>query len=92
MKKSEIVKELARVAEIKREEAIICLETYHELLIKQLHDEGKAFIDGVGTLKVKERVARIGRNPKTGEEVEIPSHKAVAFSVSTSLKHEFEEK
>ena len=92
MKKSELVKELARVAEIKREEALICLDTYHELLIKQLHDEGKALIEGVGTLKVKERGARIGRNPKTGEEVEIPSHKAVAFSASTSLKHEFEEK
>lgn len=92
MKKSEIVKELARVANIKREDALTCLDTYHALLIKQLHDEGKAFIDGVGTLKVKERGARVGRNPKTGEEVEIPSHKAVVFSVSTSLKREFEEK
>ena len=85
MKKSEIVKELARVANIKREEALICLDTYHELLIKQLHDDGKAFIEGVGTLKVKERGARVCRNPKTGEEVEIPLHKAVAFSASTSL-------
>ena len=91
MKKIEIVKELAKAANIRRDDALKCLDTYHELIIKQLHEEGKAFIEGVGTLKVKERGARIGRNPKTGEEVEIPSHKAVAFSVSSSLKREFEE-
>ena len=41
---------------------------------------------GFGAFEVKERAARTGRNPKTGEAVEIPASKYVAFSAGSQLK------
>jgi DNA-binding protein HU-beta len=43
-------------------------------------------INGIGTFKVKERAARTGRNPKTGEPLEIAASKAVSFSAAKGLK------
>ena len=43
-------------------------------------------ITGFGGFEVKERAARTGRNPKTGEAVEIPASKYVAFSAGSALK------
>lgn len=43
-------------------------------------------ITGFGGFEVKDRAARTGRNPKTGEAVEIPASKYVAFSAGTALK------
>ena len=46
----------------------------------------KVRIDGLGIMQVKDRAARKGRNPQTGEEIKIPASKKVAFRVSASLK------
>lgn len=45
-------------------------------------------IPGFGTFQVKERKARVGRNPRTGEELKIPASKAVTFKVAAGLKRE----
>ncbi len=45
-------------------------------------------ITGFGSFEVKERAAREGRNPKTGEKVMIPASKYVAFSAGSSLKND----
>lgn len=41
---------------------------------------------GVGTLKVATRAARVGRNPQTGEDIQIPAAKVVKFTVTKDLK------
>jgi DNA-binding protein HU-beta len=46
----------------------------------------KIRLDGVGILQVKNRAARMGRNPQTGEEIKIPASKKVAFRAAKSLK------
>ena len=46
----------------------------------------KVRIDKLGILAVKDRAARKGRNPQTGEEIHIPATKKVSFRVSSSLK------
>ena len=48
----------------------------------------KLRIDKVGILQVKERAARMGRNPQTGEEIKIPASKKVAFRPAKSLKEQ----
>lgn len=48
--------------------------------------DGELRITGLGTLKVKEKPARNGRNPKTGEKLVIAAHKAVKFNISKNLK------
>ncbi len=48
--------------------------------------QNKVRIDKVGILQVKDRAARKGRNPQTGEEIKIPASKKVSFRVASSLK------
>ncbi|GAB7082316.1 HU family DNA-binding protein [Megalodesulfovibrio paquesii] len=43
-------------------------------------------LPGIGKLEVRERAARMGRNPQTGEALEIAAHKAVGFNPSSTLK------
>ena len=47
---------------------------------------GKVRINKVGILQVKDRAARMGRNPKTGDKVAIPASKKISFRVASSLK------
>lgn len=49
-------------------------------------DGRKVRIDKVGILTVKDRAARKGRNPQTGEEIKIPASKKISFRVAKSLK------
>jgi DNA-binding protein HU-beta len=48
----------------------------------------KVQIIGFGTFEVKERAARMGRNPKTGESMPIPASKTLGFKASATLKKE----
>ena len=58
------------------------LETLEETFAKGM---SQAFI-GFGTFSVKERSERMGRNPKTGEEIKIPAARSVSFKTGTKLK------
>ena len=51
-----------------------------------LADGDKVQLVGFGSFEVKERAAREGHNPKTGEAIQIPESKKVSFSASKSLK------
>lgn len=46
----------------------------------------KVRLDKVGIIQVKDRAARMGRNPQTGEEIKIPASKKIAFRAAKSLK------
>lgn len=48
----------------------------------------KLRLDKIGILQVKDRAARIGRNPQTGEEIKIPASKKIAFRAAKSLKEQ----
>ena len=48
----------------------------------------KLRIDRIGILQVKDRAARMGRNPQTGEEIRIPASKKIAFRAAKSLKEQ----
>lgn len=51
----------------------------------------KVRIDKIGILQVKDRAARKGRNPQTGEEIQIPASKKIAFRPAKSLKEQVSE-
>lgn len=57
-----------------------------EVIAAELLGGGDVPLPGMGKLKVKETHARRGRNPKTGEEIEIPAGKKVVFSPSKEFK------
>ena len=72
--------------DISPKEAKKLTTTFINELAENLDDGNSLTIQGFGSFEVKERAARTGRNPKTGEAVEIPASKYVAFSAGSSLK------
>jgi DNA-binding protein HU-beta len=62
------------------------LEAVLSSIVSGVKKDKKVQIIGFGTFEVKERAKRSGRNPKTGEAMEIPASKSVGFKPSSSLK------
>lgn len=60
-----------------------------ESVLGALENGEEVALLGFGTFKVVERAARTGRNPQTGEEIEVPASKSITFKVSKSLKEKF---
>ena len=56
------------------------------LIVKSLKKGNRIRIAGLGILQVKKRAARMGRNPATGESIQIPAKKKIAFRPSKELK------
>lgn len=89
MKKSDILKELSKsFPEITKKELSEILDGTFEAMIKALSDGDRIEIRGFGSFKVKEKPARVARNPKTGEKVEIDRKKTVHFKTGKILKKE----
>ena len=85
MKKAELVAAMAQemnTAKHIADEALFALAT---VLKKQLLDGDALLIPGIGTFSVIQKAARLGRNPKTGETVEIPAKKSVKFKATKTL-------
>ena len=82
-----VVKEKTGLSKKDAEQAVnAMLDTVTEELVKG----GKVQIVGFGTFEVKERPARTGRNPATGETIEIAASKAPAFKVGKTFKSAIE--
>lgn len=86
MTKAEMTTAVSERAGISKKDAEAAIESFIEHTKRALRQGEKVAIHGLGTFKVKERAARKGRNPKTGEEVTIAASKKVAFSASKELK------
>lgn len=55
-------------------------------IVKGIKSSGKVQIVGFGSFEVKSRAARTGRNPKTGESMQIPASKSLGFKAASALK------
>ena len=64
----------------------LIVEFLAEIEAELVSHQSKIRLDKVGIIQVKERAARKGRNPQTGEEIRIPASKKVAFRAAKSLK------
>jgi len=85
MNKAELIEVVAQKTETKKQAQEIVdliLDTIKSTLSK---NEAVA-IAGLGAFKVKQTKARMGRNPKTGESIQIPAKKKVSFKVAKDLK------
>ncbi|MBU0694419.1 MAG: HU family DNA-binding protein [Candidatus Omnitrophica bacterium] len=69
-----------------RKEAQTAVEAVFESIKTSLKKADPVAISGFGTFKVKETKARTGRNPKTGETIQISAKKKVSFKASKELK------
>jgi DNA-binding protein HU-beta len=86
MNKTELVKAVSTQAEMKQQDAASAVDAIFETISKTLAKEEKIQLIGFGTFEVRERSARKGRNPQTGEEIDIAASKVPAFKPGKELK------
>jgi len=66
------------------------MDAFISTITETLKAEGKVAIPSLGTFEIKERAARTGHNPRTGEKVEISAKKVPAFKAAKALKDAIE--
>lgn len=86
MNKSELTDAIADVADISRASAARALDAALNAIQGSLQNGEPVALVGFGTFSVRERAARTGRNPRTGEEIEIAAAKLPAFKPGKALK------
>lgn len=86
MAKKELVAYVAEKVSLSKKDAEAAVNAVFDGIVKALQDEGKLQIIGFGNFEVKERAARAGKNPATGETIEIPATKVPSFKAGKALK------
>jgi integration host factor subunit beta len=89
MTKAELVEEVARAAELNKRDAEVIVETVFDSIIGALHKGEKVELRGFGSFRTRERGPRRGRNPKTGEPVDVPAKRVPYFKPGKELKEFF---
>ena len=85
MNKGDLIAKIAEDASISKAQAKDALDSFIDATSATLKKGNKVTLVGFGTFSVAERAARIGRNPKNGEELQIPAKKVVKFKVGKEL-------
>lgn len=86
MNKTELVKQVAEKTELTKKDASVATQAVLDCIAQALANEEKVQIIGFGTFEAKERSARTGCNPQTGEEIHLPATKVPAFKAGKELK------
>lgn len=86
MNKTELVKAVAEQAELTQKDATKAVDALFCTIFNTLAQGEKIQLIGFGTFEVRDRSARKGRNPQTGEEIEIAASKVPAFKPGKELK------
>ena len=84
--KADLIEDVLRVTELPRKESETIVETIFDSIIQSLQKSEKIEIRGFGSFRTRQRRGRVGRNPKTGEKVEVPAKKIPFFKPSKELK------
>lgn len=86
MNKTELINAVAENAKLSKKDAEAAINAFTSVVADTLKKGEKLQLIGFGTFEVRERGARAGRNPKTGETIEIAASKAPAFVAGKGLK------
>ena len=86
MNKSELVASVAEAAELTKKDAEKAVNAVFANVQNALVENDKVQIIGFGTFEVRTRAARKGRNPQTGDTIEIPASKNPVFKAGKALK------
>ena len=89
MNKSTLVAKMAEKSGLDRKQAEAALNAFAATITEALQAGEKVQLMGFGTFEVKERAARMGRNPATGEPTEIAAKKIPTFKAGKGFKDEF---
>lgn len=86
MNKSELIEVVAQSADISKAAASRAIDAFVASVTDALREGDQVTLVGFGTFTVRERAARTGRNPRTGETITIPASKAPGFKAGKALK------
>lgn len=86
MNKTELINAVAEKSELSKKDASKAVDAVFSSITNALSSEDEVQLIGFGSFKVKERGARKGRNPQTGDEIEIPASKVPGFAPGKALK------
>ncbi|MEH6550874.1 MAG: HU family DNA-binding protein [Pseudomonadales bacterium] len=86
MNKSELIDAIATAADLSKADAGRALDATLETITGALKDSEQVALVGFGTFAVKQRAARTGRNPRTGEEIQIKAANVPGFKAGKALK------
>jgi integration host factor subunit beta len=86
MTKAELVDEVARIVQLTKKQAETIVNIVFDSIVESLRSGQKIELRGFGSFRLRSRKSRTGRNPKTGEKVEVPSKKIPYFKPGKELK------
>ena len=87
MNKTELIAAVAEKANLSKKDAEAAVSAVLDAVPDELVKGGKVQLIGFGSFEVRERAAKQGRNPKTGEAMQIPATKVPAFKAGNALKN-----
>jgi DNA-binding protein HU-beta len=88
MNKNTLIEHLSQETEISKADATRFVDALIDAIETTLTEGGKVTISGFGTFSVSDRAARTGRNPQTGEAIEIKAHRVSKFKPAKDLLDE----
>ena len=86
MTKAELVEEVARTTQLTKKHAEIIVNTVFDSIVHSLKDGEKIELRGFGSFRIRQRDSRMGRNPKTGEKVDVPAKRIPYFKPGKELR------
>src|SRR6202051_2831504 len=86
MTKAELVEEVSRVSGLTKKHSEVIVDTVFKSIIDALHRGEKIELRGFGSFRLRKREPRKGRNPKTGDKVDVPPKKVPYFKPGKELK------
>ncbi|MFQ5876132.1 MAG: integration host factor subunit beta [Acidobacteriota bacterium] len=86
MTKAELVEEVARVSELTKKHSEIIVNTVFDSIVSALRNDEKIELRGFGSFRIRQRRSRQGRNPKTGDKVDVPAKRIPYFKPGKELK------
>ena len=86
MTKADLIEEVARITDVTRRDSEVIVETIFDSIVHSLRAGDKIEIRGFDSFRTRQRNSRVGRNPKTGDRVEVPAKKIPFFKPSKELK------
>ncbi len=86
MNKTELISAVAESSELSKKDAGKAVDAVFQTIMDSLGEGERVQIIGFGNFEVRDRAARKGRNPQTGEEIQIPASKVPAFKAGKALR------
>ena len=86
MTKADLIEEVSAISRLSKKSSEVVVNTFFESIVGSLRRQEKIELRGFGSFKLRERRARVGRNPKTGARVDVPAKVVPYFKPGKDLR------